>query len=111
MCSRRPSSWRQEKITITKAEAIAKLEKYHQMIASNQISFADLAKTESDCSSAAKGGDLGFFTRGQMQKPFEDATYGLQVSIRVIIIIHLVCMYSVIQTNLRTSFLLISYIM
>ena len=30
-------------------------------------------------SSAKQGGDLGFFGRGDMQKPFEDTTYGLQV--------------------------------
>lgn len=33
--------------------------------------FAEIAASESDCSSAHKGGDLGFFGRGQMQKSFE----------------------------------------
>lgn len=33
--------------------------------------FETLAQGESDCSSAAKGGSLGFFGRGQMQRPFE----------------------------------------
>lgn len=35
--------------------------------------FESLAQVESDCSSAAKGGSLGFFGRGQMQRPFEGA--------------------------------------
>jgi NIMA-interacting peptidyl-prolyl cis-trans isomerase 1 len=41
--------------------------------------FAELAKKNSDCSSAANGGDLGTFGRGEMQAPFEEATFGLKV--------------------------------
>ncbi len=41
--------------------------------------FEELASEFSDCSSAKAGGDLGPFGRGQMQKPFEEATYGLKV--------------------------------
>jgi peptidyl-prolyl cis-trans isomerase NIMA-interacting 1 len=41
--------------------------------------FAAMARTESDCSSAQKGGDLGVFGRGTMQKAFEDASYALPV--------------------------------
>jgi NIMA-interacting peptidyl-prolyl cis-trans isomerase 1 len=31
--------------------------------------FGEIAKTESDCSSHSNNGDLGPFSRGQMQKP------------------------------------------
>lgn len=41
--------------------------------------FAQLAKDFSSCGSAAQGGDLGEFGRGMMVKPFEDATYALEI--------------------------------
>jgi peptidyl-prolyl cis-trans isomerase C len=42
-------------------------------------SFESLAMDFSKCPSGKSGGSLGTFGRGQMVKPFEDATYGLEV--------------------------------
>jgi NIMA-interacting peptidyl-prolyl cis-trans isomerase 1 len=77
--SRRPSSWREEKITRTKDEARDLVEEYRKEIVAEKASIEELAQEVSDCSSAKKGGDLGYFTRGAMQKPFEDAAFDLKV--------------------------------
>ena len=52
---------------------------YRKQIVDNTATFEELASKYSDCSSAKRGGDLGPFGRGQMQKPFEDASFALQV--------------------------------
>ncbi|KAH9854382.1 rotamase-domain-containing protein [Lenzites betulinus] len=77
--SRRPSSWKEANITRSKEEAIAILQDFGAEINGSPDKFAELASQHSDCSSHKNGGDLGFFTPGQMQKPFEDATYALKV--------------------------------
>ncbi len=44
-------------------------------------SFSSLAKQFSiDKGSGKRGGDLGFFTKGMMVKPFEEAAFNLQVA-------------------------------
>lgn len=65
------------------AEDVAKAgEKAAALLAevrANPERFAELAKTESqDPGSAARGGELGFFGRGAMVKPFEDAVFSLE---------------------------------
>ena len=84
--SRRPSSWRQAKITISKKQAVEELRELItilQDVASDpkelRATFEELAKTESDCTSAKRGGDLGFFGRKKMQPNFEKASFALAV--------------------------------
>jgi peptidyl-prolyl cis-trans isomerase C len=61
-----------------KAEARDKIQSILKEIKPDGSNFAELAKKYSQCPSAQQGGDLGFFTRGQMVKPFEDAAFSLQ---------------------------------
>ena len=48
-------------------------------IVKNSISFADAASEYSLCPSGHNGGDLGYFERGMMVKPFEDAAFSMEV--------------------------------
>ncbi|KAF9011093.1 hypothetical protein BDQ17DRAFT_1272519 [Cyathus striatus] len=77
--SRRPSSWKETNITRSKDEALDILRIYQQEINGSPDKFGELASKHSDCSSHQNNGDLGWFGRGQMQKPFEDAAFGLEI--------------------------------
>lgn len=86
--SRRPASWRCDNITQTKEEAISQIEAIRGQVmavfeaggmAAGDKLFSEIASTESDCSSAQRGGDLGSFGRGKMQAAFEDASFALNV--------------------------------
>lgn len=61
-----------QKAASEKAEALRA-----QLIAGTN--FAALAKAESACPSAAKGGDLGTFGRGQMVPAFEEAAFSQEI--------------------------------
>ncbi|CAG8487378.1 2388_t:CDS:2 [Diversispora eburnea] len=77
--SRRPTSWKEPTIKRTKEEALEVIKSYHSRITSGEITLEELASTESDCSSAKRNGDLGFFGEGQMQPSFEEAAFKLEV--------------------------------
>lgn len=62
----------QEKEALDKVNAIAARIKGGE-------SFEEIAKTESQGPSADKGGDLGFFSKGQMVQPFEEAAFKLKI--------------------------------
>jgi NIMA-interacting peptidyl-prolyl cis-trans isomerase 1 len=78
--SRNPSSWKEPRITRSKDDARKIIEEHRARIKSGDETLGNLAKRESDCNSAHKFGDLGFFGRGVMQKEFEDAAFALQVN-------------------------------
>lgn len=84
--SRRPSSWREDVIIRSEIEAMERIIYLRQQIINDSSSLENLeesfrkyATTESDCSSARNGGDLGFFGGGKMQKEFENEAFSLNV--------------------------------
>ncbi|KAF6156748.1 hypothetical protein GIB67_033217 [Kingdonia uniflora] len=81
--SRRKASWKDPEGRIitntTRDSAVEQIKAFKEDIVSGKSKFEDVASTYSDCSSAKRGGDLGPFGRGQMQKPFEEATFALKV--------------------------------
>ncbi|KAK9389414.1 hypothetical protein V1515DRAFT_593192 [Lipomyces mesembrius] len=77
--SRRPSSWKEKYITRSEHDAFTILSALESRIRNGEATLAELALTESDCSSARKGGDLGYFGKGEMQTEFEDAAFALNI--------------------------------
>jgi len=83
--SRRPSSWRVPHITASKEEATLELQELLEVIQESptgdeqRATFEELARTESDCTSAKRGGDLGFFGKRKMQPTFEEASFALEI--------------------------------
>jgi len=62
-----------------RAKAKAKAEALLNEVKKNPASFAEVAKKNSeDKGTAERGGDLDFFGRGAMVKPFEDAAFSMK---------------------------------
>jgi len=81
---RKPKSFRGMPITCSQQEA----EEYLEEIANQFVGlrtedlpkhFAAMARSESDCASAKKGGEYGRFGRGQRDPEFEKAAFSLQM--------------------------------
>ena len=62
-----------------KAKARKEIEEIQQKLEKGE-DFAELAKKYSQGPSGPKGGALGYFKRGQMAKPFEDAAFSLETN-------------------------------
>jgi peptidyl-prolyl cis-trans isomerase C len=60
-----------------KAEAMKKIKKVQEQL-KNGDDFAEVAKKSSEGPTASKGGDLGYFGRGQMVGPFEETAFSLE---------------------------------
>lgn len=62
-----------------RAKAKAAAEAVLAEVRKNPAGFAEVAKKSSQDSTAAQGGDLDFFGRGAMVKPFEEAAFSMKV--------------------------------
>jgi NIMA-interacting peptidyl-prolyl cis-trans isomerase 1 len=84
--SRKPRSWRSgdKDITLSREGAIAKVMALRARLPGNaqtkqlREAFSSQARSESDCASAKRGGDLGPFVFAKMQRTFSECAYSLR---------------------------------
>ncbi len=68
-------------VTMSKDEAIREIREIMTQVKNDPIKFAQIAQQRSDCGSCSRGGDLGFFGKGEMQRPFEEASMSMPLSL------------------------------
>jgi parvulin-like peptidyl-prolyl isomerase len=67
-------------VTTSKDDAMKEIREIITQVKNDPIKFAQIAQQRSDCGSFSRGGDLGFFGKGEMQRPFEEASTLLPLS-------------------------------
>ncbi len=72
---KKPEMVKASHILVEDEEKVKEIEKELQ----DGLSFEEAAQKYSKCPSNAKGGDLGYFSKGQMVPEFETAAFGLKV--------------------------------
>jgi peptidyl-prolyl cis-trans isomerase C len=90
-----------------KAKAKAKIQDLLRQIKEG-ADFAEVAKANSACPSAAQGGDLNFFPRGRMVAPFEKAAFELEIG-QISDIVETSFGYHIIKVTDRKDASLISF--
>ncbi|MFL2948899.1 MAG: peptidylprolyl isomerase [Candidatus Poseidoniaceae archaeon] len=65
-----PSAWASHILVASKSEAVQMKDKIVKL-----KDFQKFARKKSTCPSSQKGGDLGWFRKGQMVPPFEEAVW------------------------------------
>jgi len=81
-------------------EARQKAEEILSRVKKKGANFALLAQEYSECPSASQGGNLSWFSRGQMVKQFEDAAFSLKPG-EISDIVHTIYGYHIIKVEER----------
>ena len=71
---------RNKKITRSHEEAKNMLIQIREKIGTDASLFSQYASEYSECSSSQNGGDLGLFSKGDMQEAFEKVAFSLKIN-------------------------------
>ena len=70
-----PSAWASHILVPSKSEAVQLRQKISKL-----KDFQKMARKKSSCPSSQKGGDLGWFRKGQMVRPFEEVVWNNELA-------------------------------